>query len=52
MKINEDKIGKEIRVYYDKKTVKGFVKSIDDKFIVLETRKEYYIPLDKITRAV
>ena len=47
--MDDVKIGDEVRVFYENKSIKGFVKKIDKDFLVIETRKEYYIGKSKIT---
>jgi hypothetical protein len=39
----EKLIGEIVRFEYKNKTIKGYVKEVNDIFVVLETKKEYFI---------
>lgn len=49
MKLEESNIGKTVRIRYDNKSVKGEIRKIDGRWVVLRTCKEYHIPIEKVT---
>jgi len=45
----EKLVSETVRFWYNGKSTKGHVKEVNEKFIILETTKEYFIPIKEIT---